>query len=100
MGEIDLGAMLEMCEDMCGQYTGSYFGFEQKALGSIERMVNYAVRTFMVVALLIGSCLLCTIPVGAMETTPFLVAFPIVGSIGYVVSIFFAWRLYKSMKKD
>ena len=53
-----------------------------------------------IIALFIGSCLLCTVPVGAMDTTPFLVAFPIVGSIGYVVSVFFAWRLYKSMKKD
>ena len=76
------------------------FGFEQKALGSVERMVNFVVRALMVVALFIGSCLLCTVPVGAMETTPFLVAFPIVGSVGYVVSIFFAWRLYKGMKKD
>ena len=76
------------------------FGFEQKALGSIERMVSLVVRALMVVALFIGSCLLCTVPVGAMETTPFLVAFPVVGSIGYVVSIFFAWRLYKGMKKE
>ena len=76
------------------------FGFEQKALGSVERLVNFVVRALMVVALFIGSCLLCTVPVGAMETTPFLVAFPIVGSVGYVVSIFFAWRLYKGMKKD
>ena len=75
------------------------FGFEQKALGSVERMVSLVVRALMVVALFIGSCLLCTVPVGAMETTPFLVAFPVVGSIGYVVSIFFAWRLYKEMKK-
>ena len=76
------------------------FGFEQKALGSVEQLVAYAVRALMVVALFIGSCLLCTVPVDAMETTPFVVAFPIVGSIGYVVSIFFAWRLYKGMKKD
>ena len=74
-------------------------GFEQKALGSVERLVNFVVRALMVVALFIGSCLLCTVPVGAMETTPFLVAFPIVGSVGYVVSIFFAYSLYKNMKK-
>ena len=64
-----------------------------------DRIAGYAVRALMVVALFIGSCLLCTVPVGAMETTPFLVAFPIVGSIGYVVSVFFAYRLYKNMKK-
>ena len=80
--------------------TPADFNFEKKSLASVEQLVNYAVRALMVVALFIGSCLLCTVPVGAMETTPFLVAFPIVGSIGYVVSVFFAWRLYKSMKKD
>ena len=76
------------------------FGFEQKALGNVEDLVAYAVRALLVVAFFIGSCLLCTVPINAMETTPFLVAFPIVGSIGYVVSIFFAWRLYKAMKRD
>ena len=76
------------------------FNFDKKSLASVEQIVNYTVRALMVVALFIGSCLLCTVPVGAMETTPFLVAFPIVGSIGYVVSVFFAWRLYKDMKKD
>ena len=76
------------------------FGFEQKALGNVEDLVAYAVRALLVVAFFIGSCLLCTVPINAMETTPFLVAFPMVGSIGYVVSIFFAWRLYKAMKKD
>ena len=76
------------------------FSYEEKALGSVERMVSLAVRALLVIAFFIGSCLLCTVPVNAMETTPFLVAFPIVGSVGYVVSIFFAWRLYKSIKKS
>lgn len=56
-------------------------------------------RKILVAAFFIGSCLLCTVPVNAMKTTPFLVAFPIVVSTGYVVSIFFAWRLCKSLKK-
>ena len=76
------------------------FGFEQKALGKVEQLTGFVIRSLMIIALFIGSCLLCTVPVDAMETTPFLVAFPVVGAIGYVVSIFFAWRLYKSMKKD
>ena len=62
-------------------------------------MVGYAIRALMIIAFFIGSCLLCIVPVNAMETTPFLVAFPIVGSIGYVVSLFFAYRLYRSIKK-
>lgn len=76
------------------------FGFEEKALHTVNQICSYAIRALMVVALFIGSCLLCTVPVNAMETTPFLVAFPIVGSIGYVVSVFFAWRLYKSVKSN
>ncbi len=75
------------------------FSYEEKALGSVERMVGYAIRALMIIAFFIGSCLLCIVPVNAMETTPFLVAFPIVGSIGYVVSLFFAYRLYRSIKK-
>ena len=76
------------------------FSFEEKALASLDRMVGYVIRAFMVIALFIGSCLLCTVPVNAMETTPLLVAFPVAGSIGVVVSIFFAWRLYKGLKKE
>ena len=75
------------------------FSYEEKALGSVERMVGYAIRALMIIAFFIGSCLLCIVPVNAMETTPFLVAFPVVGSIGYVVSLFFAYRLYRSIKK-
>ena len=75
-------------------------GFEKKALESIERIVNLVVRALMVVAFFIGSCLLCTASMSARDTTPFLITFPILGSIGYVVSIFFAWRLYKGIKND
>ena len=74
------------------------FNFEQKALRSIEQMLANAIKALLIIALFIGSCLLCTVPLNAVGTTPFLVAFPIVGSIGYIVSIFFAWRLYKNVK--
>ncbi len=76
------------------------FSFEEKALNTVNRISGYAIRAFMVVALFIGSCLLCTVSPNAMDTTPFLIAFPVLGSIGIVVSIFFAWRLYKGMKKE
>ena len=76
---------------------GTELGFEQKALASVERLTSLVIRALMVIALFIGSCLLCTVPQSG-GSTPFLVAFPIVGSIGYVVSIFFAWRRYKSAK--
>ena len=75
------------------------FSFEEKALGSVERLASYAIRAFLVAAILIGSCILCTVPSGATERTPFLIAFPILGSIGYVVSVFYAYRLYRDVKK-
>ncbi|MBR3316572.1 MAG: AarF/ABC1/UbiB kinase family protein [Atopobiaceae bacterium] len=76
------------------------FSFEEKALGTVERLAGYALRALMIIAFFIGSCLLCTVPLDAKGQTPFLVAFPIVGSIGYVVSVFFAYRLYKDSKKS
>ncbi len=76
------------------------FSFEEKALNAIDQIAGYIIRALMIVAFFIGSCLLCTVPVNAMETTPFIVAFPIVGSVGYVVSIFFAYSLYKKIKKN
>jgi len=76
------------------------FSFEEKALGSVERMTSYAIRALLIVAILIGSSILCTVPVGAMETTPLLVTFPVLGSIGYVVSVYFAWALHKDIKKN
>ncbi|MBR0405297.1 MAG: AarF/ABC1/UbiB kinase family protein [Eggerthellaceae bacterium] len=75
------------------------FSFEEKALKSVDRIAGYAIRALLVIALFIGSCLLCTVSPNAMETTPLFFAFPIVGSVGYVVSVFFAYSLYKNMKK-
>ena len=75
------------------------FSFEEKALKNVNRMIGYAIRALLIIALFIGSCLLCTISPTAMEVTPLFFAFPVVGSIGYVVSVFFAYSLYKNMKK-
>lgn len=73
--------------------------FEEKALKAVDRISGYVIRALMIIALFIGSCLLCTISPTAMETTPLFFAFPVVGSVGYVVSVFFAYSLYKSIKK-
>ena len=74
------------------------FGFEEKALGAVNDLTGYVVRALMVIALFIGSCLLCTaaaITGGGTLMTVFLVF----GFIGYGLSILFAWRLYRNMKK-
>ncbi len=74
------------------------FGFEEKALRTVNYLTGYVVRALMVIALFIGSCLLCTaaaITGGGTLMTVFLVF----GFIGYGLSILFAWRLYRNMKK-
>ena len=75
------------------------FGFEQKALESVNHMVRYAVRALMIMALFLGSCLLCTVPPNAMEGTDLPAVFPIMGFVGYIVSLWLAFFLYRSMKK-
>ena len=76
------------------------FSFEEKALKAVDRIAGYIIRALMIIALFIGSCLLCTISPAAMDVTPLFFAFPVVGSVGYVVSIFFAYSLYKKIKKN
>ena len=74
------------------------FGFEDKALKTVNRIASYAIRAVILVGILLSSCLLCTISPTAMEVTPLFVAFPVLGSIGFVVSVFFAYRLYQDVK--
>ena len=75
------------------------FGFEDKALSTIERLTGYAIRALMIVALFIGSCLLCTAPTITSDGVAITVAFPALGLVGCLVSIFFAYRLYRDVKK-
>lgn len=76
------------------------FSFEQKALDSVTKIARYVVRALMIIALFIGSCLLCTVPPNAMEGTDLPAVFPIMGFVGYIVSLWLAFFLYRSMKKD
>ena len=76
------------------------FSFEQRALESVTKIARYIVRALMILALFIGSCLLCTVPPNAMEGTDLPAVFPIMGFVGYIVSLWLAFFLYRSMKKD
>ena len=75
------------------------FSFEEKALETVNRLTGYVIRAFMIIALFIGSCLLCTAPVFTSEGLSITIVFPVIGIIGYIVSVFFAYRLYRDMKK-
>ena len=76
------------------------FGFEEKALETVNRLAGYAIRALIIVAVLIGSCLLCTSSAlsgdGGRAIT---VVFRGIGFVGLAVSLFFAQRLYREVKK-
>ncbi len=75
------------------------FSFEEKALGSVGRFVNYAIRGLMVIALFIGSCLLLMASAHTGDGAVITTVFRVMGFVGYAVSIFFAYRVYRNMKK-
>ena len=78
----------------------SDLAMEEKTLETVSRLTGYAVRGLIIVALLIGSCLLCTTSAVAgkdMETMT--VVFRSIGFCGIIVSLFFAQRLFRNMKK-
>ena len=72
----------------------SDIGFEEKALDTINRISSYAIRALIIVAVLIGSCLLCTVsPMSSEGVAAVTIAFRAIGFAGFVVSLFFAQRL-------
>ena len=75
------------------------FAFEEKALDTVTRLAGYAIRALIIVAVLIGCGLLCTVsPVSGDKVTG-AVAFRGVGIVGIIVGLFFAQRLIREMKK-
>ena len=73
--------------------------YEEKTLESLNRLTSYAVRGLIIVALIIGSTLLCTTTPLAGDHMTGAIVFRGVGIVGYIVSLFFAQRLYRNMRK-
>lgn len=77
------------------------FGFDDKSLDTIRHIAQYTVRALIIVAVLIGSALLCTTSAltgeGVAAVTIILRA---IGLIGFFVGLFFAQRLYRNMMKN
>ncbi len=75
------------------------FAFEEKALDTVTRLAGYAIRALIIVAVLIGCGLLCTVaPVGSDKIAG-AIAFRGVGIAGMIIGLFFAQRLIREMKK-
>ena len=76
------------------------FAFEEKALDTVNRLTGYAIRALIIVALIIGSCLLCTTSAVSGEGMQAVtIVFRAIGFVGLVVGLFFAQRLYRNMLK-
>ena len=77
------------------------FAFEEKALGTITRLVHFAIRAVLIFALMISSSILCTTSAfNGENVSAATIIFRGIGLGGFAVSVFFAYRLYRSMKKD
>ena len=76
------------------------FSFEENALNTVTRLTSYAIRALIIVALLIGSCLLCTTSsLSGDKVAAVTITLRAIGMVGFVVSLFFAQRLIRNMKK-
>ena len=54
-------------------------------------MVSHAIRALMIIALFLGSYMLCQVPPNAMEGTSLPAVFPIMGFVGYILSVWLAY---------
>ena len=78
----------------------SDFAFEEHALNTVTRIANYAIRALIIVAVLIGSCILCTSSSFAGDNVSAVtIVFRAIGFCGIFVGLFFAQRLVREMKK-
>ncbi|MBQ7710393.1 MAG: hypothetical protein IJT39_01020 [Bacteroidales bacterium] len=65
----------------------------------MNRITKYYVRGLITVALLIGSALLCTTAPLSEDNIAGAIAFRGVGIAGFLLGVFYTYRLYRNMKK-
>ena len=69
--------------------------FEERA----RKTVNLVIRALMIIALFIGSCLMCTASAILGISGGISILFLVMGLVGYGLSVFFIFRLYGKLKK-
>jgi len=75
------------------------FSFEEKALVRVTSLTGYLVRALIVIAIFIGSCLLCLAFAFTEKGTAIRFVFLLLGFLGIAVSGFFSTRIYRNKKK-
>lgn len=84
-------------KDQLKVHTG--LDIEEKAIDNLTRLTKYFVRGLIVVAILIGSALLCTTTPIAEGNAAGAIAFRGVGIVGFILGLFYSFLLYRNMKK-
>lgn len=74
-------------------------GMDDRTAAVVSRLTGYAVRALLIAAFFIGSCLLCTVPVMADNGMTVTAVLAGLGVVGYIISVIFAYRLLKDVKK-
>ena len=76
------------------------FAFEDNALKNIKRLIRYIIEGLFVVALFIGSTLLCTATPLEGSGTFDAIALRTIGVTGYFVCLYAGFYIIRKMKKD
>ena len=76
------------------------FAFEDNALKHIKRLIRYIIEGFFIVALFIGSTLLCTTTPLEGSGTFDAIALRTIGVTGYFVCLYAGFYIIRKMKKD
>ena len=76
------------------------FAFEDNALKNIKRLIRYIIEGLFVVALFIGSTLLCTTTPLEGSGTFDAIALRTIGVTGYFVCLYAGFYIIRKMKKD
>ena len=74
------------------------FSFEEKAMKTVTSLAGYVMRGLLVIALFVGSCLLCLAASLSEKGSALMIIFLILGFLGICVSVFFTWRTYRNLK--
>ena len=73
-------------------------GLDGNAQETVTRLTHFAIRGLLIIALLIGSALLCTTAPLSPDNMAGAIAFRGVGIVGFLLGIFFGFRLFRKVK--
>ena len=73
-------------------------GVDKNTVDSLHEITNFVVRALIVFALIIGSCLLCTVTPANNDVIALIYVLRGIGIVGFITGLFFGQRLIRGMK--